>query len=71
MTKTTDTSRKKVYKISGMDCASCASLLEMNLEDEGIPAKCSYAKEILEVDEKHDHKKIRAIVESSGYKIEE
>lgn len=61
---------KKVYKISGMDCASCASLLEMNLEDEGIAAKCSYAKETLEVDSNVDIKKVSKIVKSSGYSLD-
>ena len=40
---------KKIYKISGFDCASCATMLEMDLEDAGIKCKCSYAKETLEV----------------------
>lgn len=59
----------KKYKIGGMDCASCASLLEMNLEDAGIVAKCSYAKETLEVEEKADHKKVLEVIKSSGYSV--
>lgn len=57
------------YKIKGFDCASCASLLEMDLEDAGIPAKCSYQKEELTIDDKHDKKKLEEIVKKSGYKI--
>lgn len=59
------------YKIKGFDCASCAGLLEMDLEDAGIPAKCSYAKEELEVDEKHDKNKVIEIVKKAGYSIQE
>lgn len=61
---------KKTYKIVGFDCASCATLLEMDMEDAGIPAKCSYAKSILKVDIPHDSKKVIEIVKKSGYKIE-
>lgn len=60
---------KKTYKIKGFDCASCASLLEMDLEDVGINAKCSYQKETLEVDEKTDQKKVIEVVKKSGYSI--
>lgn len=60
---------KKVYKIKGFDCASCASLLELDLEDAGIKAKCSYPKENLEVEGVHDEKKVIEIVKKSGYSI--
>lgn len=60
---------KKIYKISGFDCASCATLLEMDLEDAGIPAKCSYAKSELEIAADHDPKKVVEIVKKSGYVI--
>jgi copper chaperone CopZ len=60
---------KKVYKISGMDCASCASLLEMDLEDAGIVSKCSYPKETLEVEKEHNFAKLKEVVEKSGFKI--
>lgn len=59
----------KIYKIGGMDCASCASLIEMDLEDAGIKAKCSYPKQNLEVESDHDIKKVREIVQKSGYNI--
>lgn len=57
------------YKIKGMHCASCATLLEMDLEDVGIKAKCSYPKETLEIEEKHDLKKVVEIVSKLGYSI--
>ena len=41
---------KKIIKIIGMDCPSCAMLIESELEDAGIKAKVSYAKETLEVE---------------------
>lgn len=59
----------KTYKISGMDCASCASLIEMDLEDAGIKATCSYPKETLEVEGTHDQKKVIGIVKKSGYSV--
>lgn len=60
---------KKTYKIKGFDCASCAALLEMDLEDAGIKAKCSYPKESVEVEGVHDAKKLIEIVSKSGYSI--
>lgn len=60
---------KKIYKIKGMDCASCASLIEMDLEDAGIKTKCSYSKETLEVEGAHDKKKVVEIVSKSGFSI--
>ena len=52
-----------------MNCPSCASLLELDLEDVGIKAKCSYASSTLEADEKEDIKKIVETVKKSGYLI--
>lgn len=52
-----------------MDCASCASLIEMDLEDAAIKATCSYPKETLEVTGAHDPKKIIEIVKKGGYSI--
>ena len=59
----------KKYKIVGMDCASCASLIEMDLEDAGIKASCSYPKETLEVEGDHDKNKVIEIIKKSGYSI--
>lgn len=60
---------KKTYKITGFDCASCATMLEMDMEDAGINCKCSYAKETLEVEGSHDSKKVIEIVKKSGYSV--
>lgn len=60
---------KTIYKIKGFDCASCASLLEMDLEDAGIIAKCSYPKGQIEVVKNNDKEKIEKIVKDSGFEI--
>jgi copper chaperone CopZ len=62
----------KTYKISGMDCPSCAMLIESEMEDAGINCKCSYAKQTLEIADlvKHDPNNISKIINSLGYKIE-
>ena len=52
-----------------MNCPSCASLLEIDVTDAGIPCKCSYTKETLEVDMEHDSKKVKEIIVKSGYNI--
>ena len=60
---------KKTYKIEGMDCISCATMIELDLEDAGIKAKCSFPKQTLEVEQDSaDDAKIMEIVNSSGYK---
>ena len=63
---------KKTYKISNLDCPSCASLLESDLEDICIKAKCSYKKSSLEVefDDKLDESEIFSLIEKSGYQIQ-
>jgi hypothetical protein len=62
---------KKTYKIFGLDCASCASMIEINLEDAGIKANCSYQKQTLEVEikDKDEEKNVMDIVKKSGYNI--
>jgi copper chaperone CopZ len=57
------------YKIKGMDCPSCATMLEVDLEEVGIKCKCSYQKEEIEVEEGHDKAKVIEIVSKSGYSI--
>jgi copper chaperone CopZ len=57
------------YKIQGMNCASCASMIELDLEDAGIACKCSYANSTLKINGDHDPKKITEIVKKSGYSI--
>lgn len=59
----------KCYKIKGMDCDSCAKMIELDLEDNGITAKCSYSKAQLEVSSKHDPKKVIEIVSKAGYTV--
>ncbi len=62
----------KTYQIAGMHCASCAMLIEGELEDRGITARCSFAKQTLEVDAQ-DPDTIDAFVESAvtaaGYRL--
>lgn len=57
------------YKIEGMDCDSCAKMIELDLEDANIVASCSYSKQTLEVKSEHDLKSIVEIVKKSGYSI--
>lgn len=59
-----------IYKITGMDCPSCAMLVESELEDAGIKAKVSYAKEEIEVGDSYDPVKISKIVSCLGYRCE-
>jgi copper chaperone CopZ len=61
---------KKTYKVGGMNCDSCAKMLELDFEDEGINAKCSYASEELIVENNNiDKNKIKSILEKSGYSL--
>jgi len=53
-----------------MNCPSCASLLELDLEDAGVKARCSYPKSTVEVEEDGNFVNIKKVVEKSGYKIE-
>jgi copper chaperone CopZ len=59
----------KNYKIVGMNCASCASMIELDLEDAGIKAKCSYPNSTLEIKETHDPKKVVETLKKSGYSV--
>lgn len=62
---------KKIYKIQGMDCDSCAKMIELDLEDIGIDAKCSYPKKELEVEieSREEEKKIVETLKDNGYSI--
>lgn len=60
---------KQIYKITGMDCDSCAKMIELDLDDVGIVAKCSYSESILEITHDHDKTKVVEIVRKSGYTI--
>lgn len=63
---------KKTYKVDGMHCASCAAVIEADLEDAGVNASCSYAKQTIDVefDEvKVPEEKIKQVVAQSGYQL--
>lgn len=65
---------KKIFKIQGMHCASCATMIDLDLEDlKGIiKAKTDYAKSELSVeyDEKLvSEKEIIASINKSGYSV--
>lgn len=62
---------KKTFKIGGMHCNSCSTLIEMELEDKVNKIKVDYAKELAEIDfdsEKISEKEIISIIEKLGYK---
>ncbi len=63
---------KKTYKVQGMHCTSCALVIEGDLEDAGVRATCSYAKETLEVEfdpQTVSEKTIEDVVAKSGYSV--
>ncbi len=62
----------KTYKVKDMHCSSCAMLIEAELEDQGVKAKCNFAKATLEVEyneSKFDEAKIRSTVKQAGYTL--
>jgi len=62
----------KTYNVKGMHCTSCALLIESDLEDAGVKARCNYAKQTLSVefDEKKTAEvKITDVVAKAGYQI--
>lgn len=63
---------KKTYKVKGIHCSSCPLVIEGELEDIGVKARCNYASEVLEVEydeTKLDEDKIRSTVQSAGYDL--
>ena len=63
---------KKTYTVKGMHCTSCALMIESDLEDAGVMARCNYAKQTLEVEfdeKKIPEKTIVDIVVKAGYNI--
>lgn len=68
---------KTTFKISGMNCGSCAKVIKYGLEEESgvktVDVDFSSAKAYLEFDpEKTDKTKIREKIKNLGYKaIEE
>lgn len=64
---------KKTYKVSGMDCTSCAMLIESDLEDAGVKSTCRYAAQMLEVEfdeQETSEQTIKEVVKKSGYTLE-
>lgn len=63
---------KKTYRVDGMHCASCAAVIEADLEDAGVKASCSYAKQTLAVEfdeKKFKEQKIHEVIKDSGYSL--
>lgn len=63
---------KKIYKVEGMHCASCAMMIEAELEDVGIQAACSYQKQEVAVENDASEQldqQVRAAVEKAGYRV--
>lgn len=64
---------KKEYKVVGMDCTSCAMMIEAELEDAGVKnAKCSFADEKLEVEFEEseiEESEIIEVVKKTGYSL--
>ncbi len=55
-----------------MHCASCAMVIEGELEDAGAKAKCNFGKQTLEVEYNEDNldeTKIKQILEKVGYRM--
>ncbi len=64
--------KKKSFNVEGMHCTSCAMVIESDLEDAGVKATCSYAKQTLEVEydeSKTNDEAIAKTVAASGYTI--
>jgi uncharacterized protein len=63
---------KKSFKVKGMHCNSCSSLIENTLEDNGVKGSVSYSKEKAEIDfnpDKISEEKIKNIVKNLGYEL--
>ena len=60
-----------MYKVEGMHCASCAAMIESDLEDAGFSAKCSFARQTVEIEDNGnlDEKKIKQIIKVTGYSL--
>lgn len=65
-----NTMTKKKYTVTNMHCASCATMIELDLEDNNISSKCSFVDQTLEVEfneNESDEGFIEQIVQKSGY----
>ncbi len=61
---------KRVFKIKGMHCNSCAQLIELKFKDKVENIKVSYSKEQAEIEfnpEKISEQEIKEIIETGGY----
>jgi copper chaperone CopZ len=64
---------KKTFTVQGMHCTSCAMVIESDLEDAGVAASCSYAKQTLSVEfdeKKISEEAIHNVVKKSGYTLD-
>lgn len=62
--------KNKTYKLQGLNCPSCAMLIESELEDAGIKAKCSYAKNELTIEKGEiNEDDLKKKIEELGYKV--
>lgn len=64
--------KNKVYKIRGMNCESCAKMIEIDMEDAGVKASCDFVKETLLVEDKEGpeyKRKIKDIIKNAGYEL--
>ncbi len=62
----------KTLTVDGMHCASCAMLIEGELEDIGAQARCSWTAQKVEVSydpAKLTDKDIRAAIKRAGYRV--
>lgn len=61
---------KTTFSVVGMHCASCAAMIESELEDAGYKTTCSYAKQTLEIEGNDiDKKAVKTAVKKAGYDI--
>jgi cation transport ATPase len=62
---------QKTYKIEGMDCAACAKMIELDLEDANIKANCSYetGELVTELADKSQSTVVENTIKEAGYKI--
>lgn len=68
--QTTNNQLLTTYKVEGMHCESCAKMIELDLEDEGITATCDYAScELKIVNQNADLNQVKKVIEKSGYKL--
>jgi copper chaperone CopZ len=63
---------KKLYKLSGLHCTACSLLIEGEIEDLGVSAECSYARQEVKVEfdpKKVSEKQIIEAIEKQGYEV--